>query len=163
MPFLLFLCLDELLELCRHWRIFIPLVIFVSGSGAFHRETFMNNYQIYLWKASIISDQKIGLVWKLKHEYLKIEDCISICFQQLILLFFSCFQALSKALTEDELVYLRSQFKLLEPGRDGSVSLDSFKMVIYCFFSFNLSFHPIVHLWFEYPIIHSIFRHDMVI
>ncbi|XP_019081311.1 CDPK-related kinase 3 isoform X2 [Vitis vinifera] len=38
-------------------------------------------------------------------------------------------KALSKALTEDELVYLRSQFKLLEPGRDGSVSLDSFKML----------------------------------
>ncbi|KAJ9681073.1 hypothetical protein PVL29_020122 [Vitis rotundifolia] len=72
-------------------------------------------------------------------------------------------KALSKALTEDELVYLRAQFKLLEPGRDGSVSLDSFKMVIYCFFSFNLTFHPIVHLGFEYSIIHSIFRHDMVI
>ncbi|XP_034709574.1 CDPK-related kinase 3 isoform X1 [Vitis riparia] len=39
-------------------------------------------------------------------------------------------KALSKALTEDELVYLRSQFKLLEPGRDGSVSLDSFKMAL---------------------------------
>ena len=38
-------------------------------------------------------------------------------------------QALSKALTEDELVYLRAQFSLLEPNGDGSVSLDNFRMV----------------------------------
>lgn len=37
-------------------------------------------------------------------------------------------QALSKALTEDELVYLRAQFNLLEP-KNGYVSLDNFKMV----------------------------------
>ena len=48
--------------------------------------------------------------------------------------FFTSFiQALSKALTEDELVYVRAQFRLLEPNRDGHVSLDNFKMVIYCF------------------------------
>jgi Ca2+-binding EF-hand superfamily protein len=40
-------------------------------------------------------------------------------------------QSLSKALTEDELVYLRAQFRLLEPNRDGRVSLENFKMVIY--------------------------------
>ncbi|XP_040952654.1 CDPK-related kinase 3 isoform X5 [Gossypium hirsutum] len=39
-------------------------------------------------------------------------------------------KALSKALTEDELVYLRAQFRLLEPNRDGSVSLENFKMAL---------------------------------
>ncbi|XP_021281473.1 CDPK-related kinase 3 [Herrania umbratica] len=39
-------------------------------------------------------------------------------------------KALSKALTEDELVYLRAQFRLLEPNRDGSVSLENFKMAV---------------------------------
>ncbi|OMO70240.1 hypothetical protein COLO4_28675 [Corchorus olitorius] len=38
--------------------------------------------------------------------------------------------ALSKALTEDVLVYLRAQFRLLEPNRDGSVSLENFKMAL---------------------------------
>ncbi|KAJ1408375.1 EF-hand domain [Sesbania bispinosa] len=42
-------------------------------------------------------------------------------------------KALSKALTEDELPYLRAQFRLLEPNRDGHISLENFKMVIYCF------------------------------
>lgn len=37
-------------------------------------------------------------------------------------------QALSKALTEDELIYLRVQFNLLEPT-DGCVSLDNFRSV----------------------------------
>ncbi|KAK7285746.1 hypothetical protein RJT34_20527 [Clitoria ternatea] len=39
-------------------------------------------------------------------------------------------KALSKALTEDQLVYLRAQFRLLEPNRDGNVSLDNFKMAL---------------------------------
>ncbi|KAK9093821.1 hypothetical protein Scep_025290 [Stephania cephalantha] len=39
-------------------------------------------------------------------------------------------KALSKALTEDELVYLRIQFKLLEPNRDGLVSLENFRMAL---------------------------------
>lgn len=39
-----------------------------------------------------------------------------------------CMQALSKALTEDELLYLRAQFSLLEP-KDGRVSLENFKAV----------------------------------
>ncbi|WCJ22484.1 Calcium-dependent protein kinase (CDPK) family protein [Euphorbia peplus] len=39
-------------------------------------------------------------------------------------------KALSKALSEDELVYLRAQFSLLEPNRDGSVSLDNFRMAL---------------------------------
>ncbi|CAI9295586.1 unnamed protein product [Lactuca saligna] len=38
-------------------------------------------------------------------------------------------KALSKALTEDELVYLRAQFELLEP-KDGCVSLDNFRMAL---------------------------------
>ncbi|OIW21380.1 hypothetical protein TanjilG_02525 [Lupinus angustifolius] len=42
-------------------------------------------------------------------------------------------KALSKALTENELVYLGAQFKLLEPNRDGYVSLENFKRVICCF------------------------------
>ncbi|KAA8520787.1 hypothetical protein F0562_014941 [Nyssa sinensis] len=39
-------------------------------------------------------------------------------------------KALSKALTEDELVYLRAQFLLLEPTKDGRVSFDNFKMAL---------------------------------
>lgn len=38
-------------------------------------------------------------------------------------------RALSKALTDEELFYLRAQFKLLEP-KDGCVSLDNFKMAL---------------------------------
>lgn len=30
-------------------------------------------------------------------------------------------------------MYLRAQFRLLEPNRDGHVSLDNFKMVSFCF------------------------------
>ncbi|OMO56018.1 hypothetical protein COLO4_35823 [Corchorus olitorius] len=41
-----------------------------------------------------------------------------------------CLQALSKVLTEDQLVYLRAQFRLLEPNCDGSVSLENFKMAL---------------------------------
>ncbi|XP_077234200.1 CDPK-related kinase 3-like [Tasmannia lanceolata] len=39
-------------------------------------------------------------------------------------------KALSKALNEDELLYLRSQFKLLEPHKDGCVSVDNFRMAL---------------------------------
>lgn len=39
-------------------------------------------------------------------------------------------KALSKALTEDELVYLRAQFMLLEPNEDGRVSLENFRMAL---------------------------------
>ncbi|CAI9101083.1 OLC1v1038329C1 [Oldenlandia corymbosa var. corymbosa] len=39
-------------------------------------------------------------------------------------------KALSKALTEDEMVYLRAQFMLLEPNKDGRVSLENFKMAL---------------------------------
>lgn len=38
-------------------------------------------------------------------------------------------KALSKALTEDELIFLRAQFKLLEP-KDGRVSLDNFRTAL---------------------------------
>ncbi|XP_075484989.1 CDPK-related kinase 4-like isoform X2 [Primulina tabacum] len=38
-------------------------------------------------------------------------------------------RALSKALTDEELFYLRAQFKLLEP-KDGFVSLDNFRMAL---------------------------------
>ncbi|OMO81143.1 hypothetical protein COLO4_23735 [Corchorus olitorius] len=39
-------------------------------------------------------------------------------------------KALSKAITEDQLIYLKAQFQLLEPNRDGSVSLENFKMAL---------------------------------
>ncbi|KAJ0962171.1 hypothetical protein J5N97_029999 [Dioscorea zingiberensis] len=39
-------------------------------------------------------------------------------------------KALSKALTEDELLYLRSQYNLLEPNKDGRVSLENFRMAL---------------------------------
>lgn len=39
-------------------------------------------------------------------------------------------KALSKALTEDELVYLRAQFALLEPNRDGRVSFENFRVAL---------------------------------
>lgn len=39
-------------------------------------------------------------------------------------------KALSKALTEDELVYLRAQFTLLEPNRDGHISLENFRTAL---------------------------------
>lgn len=39
-------------------------------------------------------------------------------------------QALSKALSEEELIYLRAQFMLLEPSEDGRVSLENFKKVV---------------------------------
>jgi len=42
-------------------------------------------------------------------------------------------QALSKALPEDEVTYLRAQFSLLEP-KDGCVSLENFRVVSARFF-----------------------------
>lgn len=50
-------------------------------------------------------------------------------------------QALSKALTEDELLYLRLQFNLLEPDRDGCISLENFRMV-------SGSFEPSMTIFF---------------
>ncbi|KAG6492884.1 hypothetical protein ZIOFF_047854 [Zingiber officinale] len=38
--------------------------------------------------------------------------------------------ALSKALTEDQLFYLRSQFKLLAPNGEGHISFDNFRMAL---------------------------------
>lgn len=42
-------------------------------------------------------------------------------------------QALSKALTEDDLIYLKAQFMLMEPNKDGRVSLDNFRTVIHSY------------------------------
>ncbi|XP_068669794.1 CDPK-related kinase 3-like [Aristolochia californica] len=42
----------------------------------------------------------------------------------------SALKALSKALTEDELVYLQSQFRLLEPSKDGRISFENFRMAL---------------------------------
>lgn len=62
-------------------------------------------------------------------------------------------QALSKALTEDELIYLRAQFKLLEP-ENGRVSLSNFKAVSWCFHSvfavFFLSIFLVKNLYLFY-------------
>ncbi|KAJ8650228.1 hypothetical protein MRB53_003251 [Persea americana] len=41
-------------------------------------------------------------------------------------------KALSKALTEDELLYLRCQFDLLEPDKDGFISLENFRTGLMC-------------------------------
>lgn len=49
-------------------------------------------------------------------------------------------QALSKALTGNELMYLRLQFNLLEPNKDGHVSLENFRVVSFrASFAFNCS------------------------
>ncbi|KAJ6827625.1 calcium dependent protein kinase 1 [Iris pallida] len=39
-------------------------------------------------------------------------------------------KALSKALIEDELLYIRSQFNLLEPNKDGRISFENFRMAL---------------------------------
>uniref|UniRef100_A0A0C9RH13 TSA: Wollemia nobilis Ref_Wollemi_Transcript_25043_2740 transcribed RNA sequence n=1 Tax=Wollemia nobilis TaxID=56998 RepID=A0A0C9RH13_9CONI len=39
-------------------------------------------------------------------------------------------RALSKSLTEDELMYLRSQYKLLEPNKDGKITLENFRSAL---------------------------------
>ncbi|KAH9321979.1 hypothetical protein KI387_016618, partial [Taxus chinensis] len=39
-------------------------------------------------------------------------------------------KALSKSLTEDELVYFRSQYKLLEPNKDGRITLENFRLAL---------------------------------
>ncbi|KAG6538744.1 hypothetical protein ZIOFF_003872 [Zingiber officinale] len=39
-------------------------------------------------------------------------------------------EALSKALTEDQLFYLKSQFKLLAPNGEGHISFDNFRMAL---------------------------------
>ncbi|MCO5590989.1 hypothetical protein L7F22_044965 [Adiantum nelumboides] len=39
-------------------------------------------------------------------------------------------KALSKTLTEDELIYLRAQFTLLQPSKDGRVTLDNFRAAL---------------------------------
>lgn len=41
----------------------------------------------------------------------------------------SSLQALSKTLTVDELFYLKEQFALLEPDRNGTINLESIKKV----------------------------------
>lgn len=43
--------------------------------------------------------------------------------------YFFSVQALSKALSEDELLYLQLQFNLLEPNKDGLISLENFQTV----------------------------------
>lgn len=50
-------------------------------------------------------------------------------------------QALSKTLTVDELFYLREQFALLEPSKNGTISLENIKSVSFylplCFSLFS--------------------------
>ena len=52
-------------------------------------------------------------------------------------------QALSRTLTVDELFYLKEQFALLEPNKNGTISLDNIRMV-----RISLSNSPI-ELYFE--------------
>jgi len=40
-------------------------------------------------------------------------------------------QALSKTLTVEELIYLKGQFALLEPNKNGCITLENIKMVSY--------------------------------
>lgn len=49
-------------------------------------------------------------------------------------------QALSKTLTVDELFYLKEQFALLEPNKNGTISLENIKTV--CFFPDVKIFYP---------------------
>lgn len=44
-------------------------------------------------------------------------------------LLFTTLQALSKTLTVDELFYLKGQFALLEPNKNGTISLENIKAV----------------------------------
>lgn len=44
---------------------------------------------------------------------------------------FSRSQALSKTLTVDELIYLKGQFALLEPNKNGCITLENIKTVSY--------------------------------
>ena len=45
------------------------------------------------------------------------------------MMFHDPLQALSKTLTVDELFYLKGQFSLLEPDRNGCITLDNIRMV----------------------------------
>jgi hypothetical protein len=45
------------------------------------------------------------------------------------MIFLDPLQALSKTLTVDELFYLKGQFSLLEPDRNGCITLDNIRMV----------------------------------
>jgi len=50
----------------------------------------------------------------------------------IVLILFVSFirQALSRAVTEDELIYIRAQYNLLEPNsRDGRICTDNFRLV----------------------------------
>ena len=56
-------------------------------------------------------------------------------------------QALSNALSEDQLFYLRAQFTLLEPGKNGKISSENFASVKYLF-SYEASLNVTVFLLF---------------
>lgn len=60
------------------------------------------------------------LIYKLAKSYLRVTPLKR-----------AALKALSKALTDDELFYLRLQFKLLEPNKDGHVSLENFRMALF--------------------------------
>ncbi|KAI8565119.1 hypothetical protein RHMOL_Rhmol03G0236000 [Rhododendron molle] len=75
----------------------------------------------------------------LTHPWLQVENCdvpLDILIYKLVKSYVratplkrAAFMALSKALTEDELIYLRAQFSLLEP-KNGLVSLDNFRKAL---------------------------------
>ena len=66
----------------------------------------------------------------------------------------SLWQALSKTLTADELYYLRGQFALLEPSKNGSISLENVNKVGY---HFNVSCMKIIPLLDSTSFSHSYF------
>ena len=62
-------------------------------------------------------------------------SCLSTYAMVVCLTFFfilGIWQALSKTLTVDELCYLKEQFALLEPNKNGTISLENIRAV--CFF-----------------------------
>jgi hypothetical protein len=60
-----------------------------------------------------------------------------------VFLFFISMQALSKALPDDDLTYLRAQFSLLEP-RDGFVSLENFRVVSARFLQISITLRRVI-------------------
>ncbi|CAL0311290.1 unnamed protein product [Lupinus luteus] len=70
------------------------------------------------------------IIYKLVKSYLHATPFKRAAMKGFCLILFIFIQALSKALTKNELVYLEAQFRLLEPSRDGYVSLENFKMAL---------------------------------
>ncbi|KAL0389245.1 UNVERIFIED_CONTAM: CDPK-related protein kinase [Sesamum calycinum] len=57
-------------------------------------------------------------------------------------------EALSKTLTEDELFYLKQQFALLEPSKNGTISLDN--IISELGLSPSIPVHAVLHDWIRH-------------